>query len=317
MTAENRIPHCRKGRCEAFTLLEILAAVVILGLLVIALASISRQVGDAWQRVEAASQRREAARTVFHFLVRELRMAAAPVPDPQTGEANLQLLLNLPATTDRPGGVPPALLNPHALFFQAPLQRDARLGELALVGYFIHWDTTTPGQARPVLARYYVPPSDTTHYTLYSDTPPWPSFAPALAPATPPDYQGWLSDHVLALWMRALDSQGEPITVNAAGEPMGYGFDSREGYRDASGQVFRAPALPPMVEIALVTIDTRTASRLTAPLIPEPTAPGVLHADATTPGSIAHYLENLPPEIRNGTRLFTTRVRLTGSIARP
>jgi len=279
---------------------------------VVALASISRQVGDAWQRVEAASQRREAARTVFQFLVRELRMAAAPVPAPGISGANLQLLLNLPATAARPGGIPPALLNPHAIFFQAPLHRDTRLGELALIGYFIRWDTDTPGRARPILARYYVPPSDTAHYTLYDAAVPWPAHAASVAPAVAPDYQGWLSDHVLALWMRALDADGNPITQNAAGEPMGYGFDSGEGYRDGAGQVHPGPALPPVVEIAVVTVDTRTASRLSAPLVPQPTTSDLFHAGADTPGSVAHYLQTLPPEIRSGARLFTTRVALAG-----
>jgi len=305
---------CKRG----FTLLEILVATVILAGMVVLLASVAHQVSDLWRRVEAENQRRDAARVLLHFLARELAMASHPVPaaPAATGGDNLQLIVNLPATADNPGGIPAAFCSPHAIFYQSPVAQNTSRGEIAEVGYFIQWDTAQPGKALPRLCRLFVEPTDTSHYLVYTPGGNWPSAAATVATATAPTYRGWLSDNVIALWIRCLDASGQPITQNAAGETLnsGYGFDSRQGYRDpSSGTVHLAPALPPCVEIALVVADSRTVANIKTPLIPTVTTPADFGKDAATPGSILYFMEHLPPEIKAGVRLFSTRVFLSAS----
>lgn len=315
-----RLPPRSHSSQRGFTLLEILVSIAILAGMVVLLASVAHQVGNAWQRVEGENQRREAARTLLHFLARELQAISKPVPTAPgaANAANLQLLVNLPASVSDPDAIPPALLSPHAIFYQAPVAQNTSRGNIAAVGYFVRWDTSQPSKALPRLCRFFVEPANTANYLIYTPNGNWPSVASTVAPAVAPTYQGWLSDNVIALWVRCLDASGRPITQNATGETLnsGYGFDSRQGYRDpATAAVHPAPALPPCIEIALVVVDSRTASNIKTPIVPTVTAPADFSKDASTPGSILYFMEHLPPEIKAGARVFSTRVFLTTSKA--
>ena len=297
---------------RAFTLLEVLVATAVLSLMVVLLASIAGQVSKVWQDVSANNEQRAAARVLLHFMARELQAARQPVPMASgTNAANLQMVASLTSATTK---VPADNLYPHALFWQAPVAKNTSMGNIASVGYFIRWDTTSqPGRAKPILCRFFAGPSDSAK--IY-DQPggvasDWLSVLPTVAPATSPDYQGWLSDHVIALWIRMLDADGRPITQNAAGQTMNYAFDSRQGYRSpATGQIHSAPAYPPCVEIALVTVDSKTLAKIQTPLVPVTTTPADFDKDAATPGSVRNFLENLPQDIRAGARIFSTRVDL-------
>ncbi|MEI8045487.1 MAG: prepilin-type N-terminal cleavage/methylation domain-containing protein, partial [Verrucomicrobiota bacterium] len=255
---------------KAFTLLEVLVAMAVLSLMVVLMASIAGKVSKIWQDVSANNQQRAAARVLLHFMARELEAARQPALMPSaTNAANLQMFasltnaLNATNTTK----IPSDNLNPHALFWQVPAAKNTSMGNIASVGYFIRWDTTSqPGRAKPFLCRFFVGPSDSTNFQIYGQTAQnWLSVIPTVAPATSPAYQGWLSDNVIGLWIRFLDTDGQPITKNAldangkpttnnvAGQTMNYAFDSRQGYTSpTTGQIHPAPAYPPCVEIALV-----------------------------------------------------------------
>lgn len=306
-----------KGERQGFSLVEVLVATVILVGIISLLVSVAHQVSKAWQDVGSENERRNAARTLFHFMARELQCASRPVPTaPGVAVApNLQLLANLPATTTNPGAIPTDVLYPHAIFWQSPVAQNTSKGVIAEVGYFVRWDNSHPGKAQAQLCRFFVEASDTSNYLVYTKDGHWPSVASTVASATTPEYKGWLSDNVIALWIRCLDSSGQPITKNAAGQVLngGYGFDSLQGYQDASGEIHLAPALPPCIEIALVVIDSRTAQRVKTPIKPIVTTPVDFSKDAKTVGSILYFMDQLPHEIKTGARMFSTRVFLATS----
>lgn len=307
---------------RAFTLLELLVAMAVLVLLLMLLASVANHAGRTWQEMNAGNERRIAARAVLRFMANELRAASQPLPMPGAGSAaaNLQMIASLPTNDANATAVPAALLHPHALFWQAPLAQNASFGDIASTGYFVRWDTSQPGLARPVLCRFFSSPEDASHFLIYQSengsAADWLSVHSSVAPATAPEYRGWLSDHVIALWIRFLDRDGQPITRNAAGKVMnhGYGFDSRQGYRTAAGIVHPGPALPPCVEIALVVVDSRTAAKITTPLVPQTTTPADFDKSADTPGSVRYFADHLAPEIKAGAQVFFTRVFLPSSL---
>jgi len=306
---ESKIP-------KAFTLLEVLVALAILALMVVALASMASEASRMWSSAEAKNQRRSTGRALLQFMARDLEMAVVPNLYPSTNPANLQFVASLPTV------MPAAVLNPHAAFWQAPIAANRSRGDLAQIGYFVRWDTTSqPGTAKAQLCRFFVDPAETTNYQIYSreadDTPTdWltASTLDQVAPATEAgEYRGWFADNVIALWILCIDSQDRPILKTAAGVTLngGYGFDSRQGYENPSAGREQLPsALPASVEISLVTVDSRTARRIQAPISAAPGSPANFHKDQNTPGSLAHFIANLPTEIRAGVQVFSTRVYL-------
>ncbi len=298
----------------AFTILELLTAMAIFCLMGVALVSIAGQAGNIWKTGEGQNQRRANGRALLQNIARELQQAALPVGLPArqgatANQANLQLLANISTNPSNNTEIPPALLNPHGIFWQAPIARSTSSGDLACVGYFVKWDTSgaTP---KAQLCRYFVDPSDTANYLVYEQngTVPvnWLSNIGTVAPSTASDLQGWFADHVIAFWVRCLDEYGQPITRAADGSSLGngYGFDSRQGYRDSQGKMHPAPALPAAIDLAMVTLDQQTASHLKAPITASVGTPD------TFPQNIANFVNQLPDEIKKGAQVFSTRVHL-------
>lgn len=305
----------------AFSLLEIVVATAILALIVVVLAALSSHATRIWTATDAQNQRRATGRTLIQFIARDLEMATLAGSYPASGNnaANLQFVASDPTL------IPAELLNPHAAFWQAPIAADRTRGDIAEIGYFVRWDTVSePGTAKAQLCRFLVDPSDTKNYLIYSNQTngnpaSWlqTSILDQVAPATAAeDYRGWFADNVIAFWFRCLDSQGRPILKTASGHALngGYGFDSGQGYENpTTGRKHAAPALPASVEIALVTVDSRTARRISAPLPAFPNSPENFSKDQSTAGSVAFYVANLPEEIKPGVQVFSTRIFLRNS----
>ena len=304
---------------EAFSLLEILVAMAVLVVIVLALATISSQTIDIWRSAEARNQRRSTGRALLQFIARDLEMATPQVPYPQTDGANLHFVANEPTL------IPAGLLNPHAAFWQAPIAADRSKGDLAEIGYFVRWDTTSqPGTAKAQLCRFAVDPAESINYRIYSlkeDGEPanWldADTLDRVASATAAqEYRGWFADNVIALWLRCLDDEGNPILKTAEGVELnnGYGFDSRRGFQVPSTGVKQPPPrFPASIEIALVTVDAYTAQRISQPLLANPDSPETFWMDKSTPGSLAHFIATLPPEVQPGVQVFSTRVVLKNS----
>jgi hypothetical protein len=297
---------------SAFTILELLTAMAIFAFMVVALVGITGQAGNIWKDGEGQNQRRANGRALLQNIGREMQQATLPVPSrlgSSASQANLQFIANVSDNANNNTEIPTDVLNPHGVFWQAPIARDTSAGDLALVGYFVKWDTSgdTP---KAQLCRYFVNPSNSVDYLIYKDSGGipvnWLSNIGTVAPSTTTDLSGWFADHVIAFWVRCLDEYGQPITQTADGTLLqnGYGFDSRQGYRDSQGRVHLAPALPAAVDLAMVTLDQQTAARLKNAL------PASVGSPANFQQDISRFVSGLPDEIRKGAQVFSTRVNL-------
>lgn len=312
-------------RRSAFTLLELLVALAVFSLLVVALFAVVSQVSGAWQQAQARIESRQSGRAILDYLSRELQMAqlpadrslfySSPTAQPQAAQLGLQFLINPPTVSAS------RFLNPQAAFWQIPVVGNSN-GGMAEVGYFVRWDTNVAGQPRSMLCRFLAPPGD-SNYFIYSAPNNWISDAiiDAVAPGvadpnqSAQSYRGWFADHVAGLWVKALDPQGNPIETNALGTAYATGaYDSRKGYcyvetngtnvtesgySAASTNYQMLATLPASVEVALVVLDARAASQLTS----------VPTHYATSTNALA-FVQGLPANVRSGARIYSTRVKL-------
>jgi uncharacterized protein (TIGR02599 family) len=329
----------RKG----FTLVELLVSMGILTALGAMLVGVLSAVNTQWLLAQAQIEPRQSGRTILDLMASELRAAALPAD--LTSTNNLQFIVNPPATM-----LNQAYLNPAAIFWQAPIAHNCDLGNIAEVGYFVKWDTiTNPGNPKAQLCRFSVDPAiagsgsnpvstPNPNFLIYSQASGaggWltPTLVDAVAPANSANnYEGWLADNVVALWVRCLDAYGQPITENIVGATLtpAYAFDSRKGYTDSlgnlknglslSGSTQNICSLPASVDIAIVVLNSRSALRLTTEVTAVTTA--------VTPGNpntfwtdIANFMNTngqsplsnankLPQNVGAVARLYSTRVNL-------
>lgn len=314
-------PASRLRHRTAFTLVELLVAMTVLVIILTLLVSMSDQAARLWRDGGGHAQRRSNGRALLQFIAREIKMAALPASSPALGSsgifipgANLQLIANMPENSGSTTFVPDNLLNPHALFWQAPIAKNATAGDIACVGYFLRWNLSKPGVAQGELCRYYVDPADAGNYLIYTEEngqpANWLSNIDVVAPGGAGNYRGWFADNVIAFWVRLLDAKDQPISQNADGQAIngGYAFDSARGYHDSDGHIYAAPALPAAVEIALVTVEPLTAQRITQPIHATANGPDYFHQDIET------FMANLPAEVKGGAQLYTTKVYLQTSL---
>jgi type II secretory pathway pseudopilin PulG len=284
---------------RGFTLLELLVATAVFIGLVVILVSIAASLSSFWQLGIAHNERRSSALSAFSRMARDLRFASLP-PDPSA--TNFQLVIN-------PTKVGGSYLFPQAAFWQAPVASDRSRGNMALVGYFVQWVNETNGPV-PKLCRLLI---DSTNYQ-YQRPSDWISdtLIASKAPATKAsDYDGQLAENVLGLWMQPLDQRKNPILNDAKNDAFPNGqFDSVRGYTvgltNGSGtlvtKVF-ASALPASLEVALVAVDARTAKRLSGD-----EKPSARTADMW--GDVNAFYNMLPPEIKQGARIYSTVIDL-------
>lgn len=317
-------PDSRHGRFRhrfAFTIVELLVAMSVLVVILVLLVSMSDQAAKLWRDGGNHAQRRSNGRALLQFIAREIAMAAAPASSSylvsaggSSAEANLQFLASMPESSGSATFIPDGLLNPHAIFWQAPIAKNTTAGDIACVGYFLRWNTATTGVARGELCRYYTDPADGGNYRVYTKEnglpANWLANIDTVAPGAAGNYRGWFADNVIAFWVRLLDAKDRPITANADGDKIsgGYGFDSTRGYRDADGLIYKAPAFPAAVEIALVTVEPTAASRITTPLHAQSNGPDRFYDD------IDSFIAGLPPAVKVGAQLYTTKVYLQTSL---
>lgn len=325
LSARARVSRAR----AAFTLIEMLVATAILLIIVVMLGAMTSHVSRMWTEINGQSQRRTIGRALLQFMARDIQQARLSVPSWQYGPSpdaayfyptfagsgsngTLQFLVNDLAVTGT------ACMNPCSVFWQAPVAENSTQGNIAEVGYFVQWDTTTtPGKPKAYLCRYYVDATSTSgtapYFGIYSSgTDAWVSgtsplmSATAVAPATPShSYSGWLADNVIGLWVRCVVSgtstkgivcTGSSITgFLGPSNPFGavaivppnsvnthYTYDSEYGYGDPLTNLSHpGPALPPAVEITMVVLDSNTAAKITPAMLTG--AGGLQTYNATSP----------------------------------
>ena len=343
---------------RAFTLVEILVSVGILTVLSVMLMTIANQVGIAWRDGESQNLRRSNGRAILDFLASEMQQATTGITQPEILDfsastpaftsLSTHFAASLPAVTgsaaadfnldEAEADGTNAYLNPHAVFWQSPIARDASRGMIASVGYYVRWIGT-----QPQLCRFYVDPTNTANFTVFNSTKNdatgeiryanWVSSTvlDAVSPAAAPDYEGWFADNVIALFVRPLDAWGTPITRDADKNltNFGYGFDSRRGYYSCGPDktwdngtdddvAVSAPALPPAVEITIVTLDSRALARIgTADVTTIQITAKAKAQDPTklwdADDGVQGFIAGLPTGLRQSARYFTTTVYLANA----
>lgn len=232
-------------------------ATAILILLVAILANIFSSVSKTSQMGYSNNERIQNILAITDFIRSELKSALLPVN--RTDTNNLQLVVN-------PSAISAQFKNPQAIFWQAPTASDQTYGDVAEVGYFVKWNTDNPANPRPSLCRFSVANSASgTNFLIYSGTP-WLTDS-ILNSVTPADkagaYEGLIAENVVALFVQPLDSKGQPITKASTGSAFNNAlFDSRQGFTDSVGTSVAGCALPPLVRLGFVIVDTRSAARI-------------------------------------------------------
>lgn len=244
-----------------FTILEMFVATIILAVVIVLLAQTLNFVSTAWSQGEKQVQRRESGRAILDFITPELQAAMLPV-NPQDLK-NLQFVVNPKALSDD-------YLNPSAIFWQAPIATDTRMGEIAEVGYFIQWEKPSP-TAPPVpnLYRYFLEPvleqgtklSVDPDY-IYNWTDKWDGATGDRMKSLLRNKSALFAENVVGFWVRCLDAKGEVIKTKADGSSFAdQSYDSRKGYKWADGKK-DASALPASVELSFALLDSQSARRL-------------------------------------------------------
>lgn len=245
-----------------FTLVELLVSTAVLGLLLVFLAQVANVVAKTWGDSQGRAERRQQGRALVDFIARDLRGAALPVSTGTPGSApNLQFVLN-PAT------VAARDCNPSALFWQAPVGTTTTVGDMAVLGYFVRWDDSAP-TPRAALCRLFLNPGDPNHRIYlpgFVDSWVDSEVLDAAAPGTrASSYRGLFAENVIGFWAKCLDVKGNVVS-NVANN----GFSSRLDYSGRDGidavVTHKAPALPTSMEVSIVLLDSRAASRVTSPM---------------------------------------------------
>lgn len=312
---------------KAFTILELLVAMALLGIVVTLLASILSSTQKGVAQVGSASSQRQDARAVLDQISRDLRSTLEPVSRSfelaNPGLRQPEFLLNPPGFTD----------NGSSIFWS--VRNESSLGGNMLVGYLLRWETAS-GVAIPRLCRVSFDPNDaeSIKQTLQGATANATWVNEGLINQNAPGvqdqgYQGWISDNILAFYARVLDPQMNPITnyarglsgpavntssqnatftTSATGSATGGAFDSLRGYqytRQGDNVIVNrfGPALPAAVELAVVTAPPSAIKQLQS--VPAPMLSGNASAMWT---DVASFISSLPEPVRRAARTHSTIV---------
>lgn len=267
----------RSLRERGFTVVELLVACVILGLILVIMSAMVTQASGIWRSTNSRIEAFQGARRAFDMLTSLLSQATlntywgyddANNPSRYIRKSELHFVVS-PAGGDGLPGTPGC---GQAVFFQAPADKaktaayEKLTGLLNLCGFYVEYGSdaawlpgtpiSTPARERSRLMlwlantdvsdtgaskpRIYRPEGDTT------DTTAW------IAPTSSNAFA--LADNIIALLIWPREETG-PDKLNS------YSYNSRSGLAQ-NPQPVTANQLPPVMEVALVAIDEASAARL-------------------------------------------------------
>ena len=253
----------RRFGCGGFTIVEMMVAMAITGILVLVLVHAASLTSSILSRVQGSTDRHQSARAIMDAIGSDLSGALLSISPSAANDSAHQDGLQFIVNPD----LPTEWENPSAIFWQAPIALDAKAGEVAEVGYFVKWDKSDASNPKSILCRFYVPPDNEGAFRVYSDPANWLT-AEVVDSVTKADkasgYAGLFAENVLGLWIRCLKwdaASAAMVPISGATER----FDSREGYDSQYDPVTGEAVtkrLPYAVEIGLVLLDSRHAARI-------------------------------------------------------
>lgn len=297
---------------SAFTLIEVLVALAVFALLLIILAGAYSGIDRAVSQTNARREANATGRTTLEWITRDLERIRPPAPGSvwcvtQNTNTNRPLATLGSQFLIASNQISTTYLNPDAAFWQVASEEGT-----AIIGYFVQWVTETNNSItirRPVLCRLYLNQTNANVAAIYASTNSWLNDnlltnAPGNAAGS---YRGWFADNIHSIWFRALDANGAPITTNASSTPFPSGsFDSRLGYLSGTNRIM-GPALPASVEVAVIVMNPhRLQGNTTTFTVPSTlgTNPATFWSDIQSAMADA----NMPPQIRQSLRVYSTRV---------
>jgi len=342
---------------RGFTLVEILVAMAILVIIVIAMVSMSSSVNRAWIIGEQRVENFQNGRAIMELMSRELSLTSPPRRALGSGTANVSSLQFVQDPNISPLVATSLVTNSSSLFWQAYLAQTS-YGNTCEVGYYL---INASSGGRRQLQRFFVQPDSLTatststtykiynpytSFTGYTASSPWPptNAAPWLTTLTAANFQAsssLVSDSVVALWIRCLNVNGDPIpwlknfdstastitynsaarfrvgsaipssvsqvTPNAANNYQSVPTDYQFQYSDTNS--IQAQRLPTAVEISIITVDSRAFQRPGAnlPAMPSLTGP------QDVPAAIQSFNSQLISNNFTSAHTFTNTVRLPGN----
>jgi prepilin-type N-terminal cleavage/methylation domain-containing protein len=302
----------RDGPLRAFTLIELLIALAILAFLVILLASLVSAVGRSWTAGEQQVSEFQDGRAILEIISRELSQAVI--------SPNLQFVQN----PTLPSGLKQRA-NSDSLFWQAPAASTTN-GNLAEIGYYLTEDKNNNGAEVYQLRRFFVPPTDSTNYKIFSspylptdNSAPWVTSFVSSNLSTP------VASGVIAFWARCFDCNGDLIpwlfsNVGGVGslkfnsaahfQPASPGQNSSFKFTNASTTAL-ANLLPSAVEVTIVTLDPQAFKK--NPSIPPQSVQSV---PDDLPDVRESFNQQLISSNTKNAHAFSTRVNLANSAQR-
>lgn len=253
-----------RRRSGGFSLVEILVASGVLLLVLTLVLSIVSQTSSVWRSSAQKISAFQSARAGFERLTRQLSQATLNTYWEYDDVNNPQKYVRQSELHFRSG---PNLLDTpsHAVFFQAPASRTdnpSAYGGLERLlngcGFFIDYvedDIPAPltdkveSRKRFRLMQWMQNTEELNVYKGNSDPQAW--YQNARAEAIP------VADNIIALviWPKLPDTETPPV-----GWEDSYEYDSRQG--SLNNQPITMNQLPPIVQVAMVAIDARSAERL-------------------------------------------------------
>ena len=326
---------------RAYSLLELLASMAVLMILVMFITAIVSAVNRTWSAGEQRVETYQNGRAILDQMARDLA--------PALTSPSLQTVQNADVTALLADSDTVQVANSDNLFWQAPGAVNP-YGNVCEVGYVLVKTTGTPVDYQ--LKRFcvapntryptpYPPPDPGTRTFQIYDTPFNAVTVPWLTNLTAANLQSsltTLSQGVLALWVRFLDRNGDPVPwlkdnpFYSAADPMKFnsaaafaaatpGASNSFQYMEstdstghavpaASSATFAVNAanrLPTSAEITIVTLDLRSLQR-PGVTIPDPPAPD---SPTDVPADINTYMGTLTTGQKlTGAQMFCRVVRL-------
>lgn len=332
MTRPDRAPG-------GFSLIELLVAIAILTVMGVLILSVINNTSSITSRTAARLDANRVARECLDLIGQDLSGIRNSYANSSvnsgisSGATNgLQMSVN-PTTVDA------KYRNPHSIFWQASVSRNQKYGNLAVVGYFVQKDLASDSRSnRLQLRRVYVEPENpntppsSPEYLIYQDPTNWypntllQKFAPDDAATDNANGQrGWVADGVLAMWVRSLDPQGNPILQDSAGSALNYTYNSRRSYTYTNSGVTNypsgksiaanaanprgydpAPVVPAFLEVGLVCVAPRDVRQIKTLPVPTAVSPTNFHTDIQ---NFTQAVRAQNPQVKS-VESFTRKYRL-------